>query len=199
MRFPRRAAVLLISLVLVSGVAFVSRGVWLAWLGGALVERQTPVHSDVIVVLGGDLRGDRIITAAGLACQGYAPRILVSGSGPIYGRPESDLAVSFAVARGYDSKLFVPLGDQAHSTEEEASDVARELRHMGVHRFLLVTSSYHTRRAARIFRHVAPDLQFAVFPSPDPYFTVNGWWKSREGQKTFFTEWTKTVANWLGV
>ncbi len=171
---------------------------WLTWLGSYLVESQAPYQADAISVLGGDFRGDRLITAANLAKNGFAPRVLVSGSGSIYGRHEGELAVAWAVSLGYDKKMFVRVPGNALSTRDEAQDVVRCMRQLHVQRFLLVTSAYHTRRAARTFRQEAPDLPFRVVASPDPFFTADGWWRSREGQKTFAFEWVKTIANWAG-
>lgn len=164
-----------------------------------LVYEQKPIHADIIEVLGGDLRGGRIIVAANLATTGYAPLVLVSGIGNLYGQHESDLAVAFAVRKGFDEKLFAKLRYPAESTRDEARAVVREFHRRGVKTFLLVTSNFHTRRAAAIFRQEAPGLTFHVIGSPDPYFTPDGWWKNREGKKIFVGEWTKTVAGWFGV
>ncbi len=198
MRFSRRAgtALAVFGIPVLAAVAF--HTFWLSWLGWYLVEQQPPFRADMVLVLGGDLRGTRILTAAKLAREGYAPRVLVSGSGPIYGQHESDLAVAWAVANGYDGNLFIKLKFPAQSTTDEAEMVVRELRRLQVKKFILVTSSFHTRRAAHIFRRVAPDLPFRTIASPDPDFTPDGWWKNREGQKVFIGEWTKTFANWLG-
>ncbi len=38
-----------------------------------------------------------------------------------------------------------------------------------------------------------------MIAAPDRDFTANGWWKTRDGQKVFATEWTKTVATWIGL
>jgi hypothetical protein len=35
--------------------------------------------------------------------------------------------------------------------------------------------------------------------APDEYFHPDSWWRSREGQKTVFFEWSKTVATALGI
>ncbi len=51
----------------------VSHVVWFRWMGEYLVQEQAPVKAGMIVVLGGDLRGDRILKAASLAQQGFAP------------------------------------------------------------------------------------------------------------------------------
>jgi len=58
---------------------------------------------------------------------------------------ESELAVNFAVKRGYPADYFVQFPNHALSTEEEARLVIPELRRLGVHSFLLVTTDYHTR------------------------------------------------------
>jgi uncharacterized SAM-binding protein YcdF (DUF218 family) len=93
--------------------------------------------------------------------------------------------------------MFLHFEHPARSTQEEAEDVSVELRRLGAHKVLLVTSNFHTRRAARIFRAVAPDLEFTVVGSDDPFFSPDGWWKNREGQKTALYEWMKTVAAWV--
>ena len=85
------------------------------------------------------------------------------------------------------------------STRDEVRAVVRELRRRGVNSFLVVTSTFHTRRAESVFHQEARGMQFHVIGAPDPYFTPEGWWKNREGEKTFVNEWTKTVANWFGV
>ena len=34
---------------------------------------------------------------------------------------------------------------------------------------------------------------------PSDQLSRDGWWKNREGQKTFLAEWEKTVATWFGI
>ena len=89
--------------------------------------------------------------------------------------------------------------NEALSTREEAGAILADLRRRGVHRFLLVTSDYHTARAARIYRRAAPDLDMRVVAAPDKFFRADGWWRNREGRKIFVVEWMKTVANALGM
>jgi uncharacterized SAM-binding protein YcdF (DUF218 family) len=150
-------------------------------------------------VLAGDASGNRILKGAELVRQGYASRVVVSGPAGTYGYHECDLAIPFAVKAGYPQSEFVPFPNEALSTRDEAAAAAEELRTLGAHRVLLVTSLFHTRRAGALFRATAPDLTFIVVAAPDRYFTPNGWWRNREARKTFFLEWTKTVATWLGM
>jgi uncharacterized SAM-binding protein YcdF (DUF218 family) len=172
---------------------------WLTELGKFLVRSESPAPADLVVVLAGDFGGNRILTAGDLVRQGLAPKALISGPSEIYGQFESDLAIPFAVRRGYPASDFVALHNDSRSTASEAQVVIGELRHLHARRIDLVTSNYHTRRAGHIYRAAAPDLEFHVVGAPDPNFTPDGWWKSRDGRKTFLFEWMKTVATWLGM
>jgi uncharacterized SAM-binding protein YcdF (DUF218 family) len=151
------------------------------------------------VVLAGDFTGNRIFLAGKLVRQGFAPYALISGPSGIYGLYESDLAIPFAVRQGYPASSFQRLPNDSKSTKSEVQAIIPELRKRHVHSIDLVTSTFHTRRAGRIFRSLAPDIEIHVVAAPDPYFTPNGWWKQREGRKTFLLEWVKTVASWLGM
>ena len=171
----------------------------LAALGGYLVKADPPRKADIALVLAGDASGNRILKAAELVREGYAPKVLVSGPVGMYDYAECDLEIPFAVRRGYPQSYFEPYQHHAHSTQEEADAMLPELRRLGAKTVLLVTSDFHTRRAGRIFRRAAPDLTFDVVAAPDQYFTPSGWWKNREGRKTFMIEWMKTIAEWFGI
>ncbi len=100
---------------------------------------------------------------------------------------------------GIRNRISWRWSNEARSTRAEAAALLPEIRREGIRRLLLVTSNYHTRRAGRIFREAAPDLTIVVVGAPDRNYTPQGWWRSREGQKTFVTEWEKTIAGWLGI
>ena len=112
---------------------------------------------------------------------------------------ESELAVNFAVKKGYPADYFVQFPHRALSTRAEARVLVPELRRLGAHSFLLVTSDYHTRRAGRYFRRLADGLDMRVVAAPDEYFRWNSWWRNREAQKIFYMEWSKTVAGLFGL
>ena len=163
-----------------------------------LVQTQPPFQADIISVIGGDWFGNRILKAAQLAKDGYAPKVLVSGSGYLYGQYECDLAVNFAVKHGFDEAYFVKLRYPALSTMDEARAVVPELRRRHVKRYILVTSEFHTERAGRIFRAVGPDLDLRVVASRDTLHWDN-WWLDREGRKMFLLEWTKSLTSRVGM
>jgi uncharacterized SAM-binding protein YcdF (DUF218 family) len=184
-------------------VVVLSHRFWLTALGSALVYDQGPSKADVAVVLAGDPWGYRLIRATELVKQGYVPRILVSGPAGFYGLHESEVAIRFAVQQGFPEEWFVPVPNQTTSTRTEAVDMLNEMRRRRIHSFLLVTSNYHTARARRIYLKAerkmggGPDLR--VVASPDHDFAPDDWWRSRQGLKMAFMEWSKTVADALGI
>ena len=172
---------------------------WLAALGRYLISADEPQKSDIAVVLAGDNYGNRILKACDLMRQGYAPLALVSGPSGYYGHYETDLAIPYAVNHGCRPEWLVAVPNDCRSTREDAALFAAELRRRGVHRYLLVTSNYHTRRAGRLFRAAAPGLDVRVVASPDADFNPDTWWHSREAAKVFVLEALKTVTGWFGI
>jgi hypothetical protein len=175
--------------------------VWLPWIARPLVRDDGPAKAEIGVVLAGDLSGHRVVKGAELVRDGYVPALLVSG--PVYYDVyECDVAIAFAVHKGYPSSGFIPFPNATHSTREEAAKVLQELRHRGIHSFLLITSDYHSARAARIYRAAIAasggGFEMRVVAAGDQYFSQNSWWRNREAQKTVFLEWTKTLATALG-
>jgi uncharacterized SAM-binding protein YcdF (DUF218 family) len=187
------AALLLISALVLS------HSLCLAALAGWLVRTDPPAPADVALVLAGDRSGYRILKAAEMVRQGYTKTVLVSGPEELYGYNEAELEIPFAVRSGYPPSWFVALPSRSFSTREEALAMVGELRKRGVHTCLLVTSDYHTRRAGRIYRAAAPDVDFRVVGAFTPFFGRADWWHTREGRKLFFLEWTKTVTEWFGI
>ena len=195
MRF--RTKLLLAVFLLLAGVA-VTREFWLRKLGEFLIQAEEPRKADIAVILAGDWRGARVLKGGELVRKGFVPVALVDGPLAHYGQHESDLAVNFAVARGYPESYFIRFPMQANSTDEEAQIVLRELRRRGCSSFLLVTSDYHTRRAAKIFRKYSRDMSMTVVSAPEVTFRGGEWWGTREGRKTFAFEFMKTVTEPLG-
>ena len=196
--FRIRKAPIIVLAALIAGAA-VTHTIWMSALGEYLIHADPPVHADYAVVLAGDFYGHRIIEGGELVRQGFVRKALISGPKGCYGVAESDLAVNFAVKKGFPADYFVPFPHSATSTREEARLVIPELRRLGAHSFLLVTSNFHTRRAGRYFRTLADGLEMHVIAAPDEHFHPDSWWRDREAQKVFYLEWSKTVASLLGM
>jgi uncharacterized SAM-binding protein YcdF (DUF218 family) len=163
------------------------------------IQDGPPMAADIIVVLAGDYSGERILKGAELAREGFAPLVLANSSDAIYGRTESELAIGYATQKGYSPDRFVSANWIAHSTVEEAKAAIAELRRRQVHRVLVVTSLWHTGRAGRIFRRLAPEMDIRMVGADDPEWHNGKWWIDRQGKKTFFLEGVKTIADYLGI
>jgi uncharacterized SAM-binding protein YcdF (DUF218 family) len=192
-----------LALLFLGAVVYLARDVWLAALGEALVHDDGAGKAEIAVVLAGDNWGYRLTKGAELARQGYVPLVLVSGPPAFYGVNEADAAIHYATGKGYPAKWFIPLYHTGLSTAEEAVAVLDALKQRNIHSFLLVTSDYHTGRARRTFlaaerqRGGGPNLR--VVASGDRFFRAANWWHNREGRKTAFLEWTKTLASVFGI
>ena len=92
----------------------------------------------------------------------------------------------------------VPIPEPVKSTRSEAQFLGAVLQKQDIKSIDLVTSNYHTARAAWLWRKENPWLRVNVIPAPDPYFSPGGWFNSREGQKTFLLEWMKMFASHFG-
>jgi uncharacterized SAM-binding protein YcdF (DUF218 family) len=195
----RRARNVVLICAAAAALAFVFHHALLVAVGSYLVRTDAPQKADIALVLGGDGKGRRILGGAELAREGYTPQVLVSGPGSAYGFHESDLAIQYAVRNGYPESYFRPMVHEGHSTRDEAEVAAPILRQMGAHTVLLVTSNFHTHRAGAVFRSVTPEIRYIVIGVPDDDFSVDGWWRNREGRKVALLEWTKPVANWFGI
>jgi uncharacterized SAM-binding protein YcdF (DUF218 family) len=168
----------------------------LTFLGSFLVDSQPPQRADLILVLGGDFWGPRVLTGAELARLGYAPTALISGP-PYQGRPEGELAVEFLVQKGYPRELFQVFGHHADSTIGEANALRGELARLHVKRVLLVTSAYHSRRATIVLTLFCPGVRFISVPAPDPHYQIDRWWDDDSSRKLFLSEWNKILGSVL--
>ena len=114
-----RKTLLIIVAALIAGLAL-THALWLGALGGYLIRADQPAHADYAVVLAGDSFGHRIMTAGDLVRLGFVRKAIVSGPNGCYGINESDLAVNFAVKRGYPEDYFIKSPSEVTSTRAEA-------------------------------------------------------------------------------
>lgn len=165
-------------------------------LGAFLVDSQPPQQADLILVLGGEFWGARVLTGAELARLRYAPIVLFSGP-PYRGRPQGELSVEFLVEKGYPKQIFQVFATDANSTIAEARALRAELARRHARRVLLVTSSYHSRRATIVLTLFCPGVQFISIPAPDSHYHAAGWWNDESSRRLFFSEWSKILGSVL--
>ncbi len=177
----RRVLVLVLILIAVASQA--ARVLWV----------DDPQKSDAIVVLAGEA-SSRPARGLELLRHGMAPRMWID----VVNRDRMFDQSLVAIAEKYAAAL--PEANEVKvcaltglSTAAEAVDVKRCLQPFPIHRVLIVTSGFHTRRALSIFRHRLPEYQFSIAAVHDPSQYGTAWWTNREWAKATFDEWTKFV------
>jgi uncharacterized SAM-binding protein YcdF (DUF218 family) len=180
---------------------------WLAAGGSYLVKKDTPIPADAIVVLMGSL-DDRIQEAIDLYRAGYGKKLIMvqETSSVIRGVKRTPIFVPSKAQRCRDAfiKAGIPdsniliLNDQAESTSDEAKAVQWYMEfHPQMDTILLVSSSFHTRRASMIFKNTLSQVNPAVtvLASPSKYtrFKTKGWWKDSWSRQQGVREYAKIL------
>ena len=109
--------------------------------------------ADVILVLGGGAREQRAEHAADLYRDHAAPKILISGAG------DDEIYRQILLDHGVPASAIEVEG-KSKTTYENALFSGRILYAEKVHRVILVTSWYHSRRALKTFEKLAPEVTF---------------------------------------
>ncbi|GIE15764.1 hypothetical protein Afe05nite_76040 [Paractinoplanes ferrugineus] len=135
--------------------------------GHVYAESDAPV-ADVAIVLGTEVvdgapsprLAGRLETAALLVSTGRARTLLVSGDGNGASGNEPAAMTDYLVSLGVPAEKIVPdpYGLDTYDTCIRARDV------YGVRRALVVTQSYHVRRAVTLCRHLGIDADGVVAP-----------------------------------
>lgn len=145
-----------------------------------LIRVDELAPADIIISLSGDAYCLRERTAASLYQQGLARFVVVSGYA--YG-PDLDTSIpsqNYLLSLGLPASavMMMPGGN---NTRLEADHITALMRTRGWHSAIIVTSSFHSRRALFTFERAARDLTFysAPVPAQAPEWQPAGWWKRR--------------------
>jgi uncharacterized SAM-binding protein YcdF (DUF218 family) len=168
----------------------------LVQLGEALVVSDPLEHADLIYVLAGDFWGSRVLLGATLGSKGWAPRVILSG-GRYQGKDVGNMSVDFAVQHGFARSLFLPIRMRAQSTVDEAREMGPVFHQLSARHIILVTSNFHSRRAAQVFRLFLPEFDFRMESSAENDFDPQAWWKTPEQRHLLFSEYQKMAGTIL--
>ena len=143
--------------------------VWFSKVWRSLLVIESPIsQADAILVLGGESQA-RPITAARLYREGVASKIFIIGTGD----HETNRR---ALLSGGVPEDRITIERESKSTLENADFAKPLLEAAGVRRVLLVTSSFHARRALATFQQRIPGIEFGVTTSRI------GWWDTPPGR-----------------
>jgi len=183
----------------------------LAARAGDFLVVDSPLHSDVILVLAGetDRRPQRALE---LLAQGYGRRVLldVPANAKIYDFTQIQLAQKYIQNLQMQDLHIAALPQAASisicpidglSTKDESKDAEKCLAGEGGKSVLIVTSDFHSRRALSIFRREVPGHDYSVAAARDETQFGVKWWTHRQWAKTLLDEWLrlvwwKTVDQW---
>jgi len=142
---------------------------------------------DVIVVLGGGSY-ERPQRAIELFRENAAPRIILTGKG-------DNNSNRHLLLKGGVPSSAIEQEPASKTTRENALFTIPLLRKEGVHKVILVTSWYHSRRALNCFRHYAPDIEF--YSHPAYYAYRRSEWRRQGILGKIRAEYVKTLGYWI--
>ncbi len=177
-------------------IFFIFRVPLLEKIGSNLVLQDEIKPSDAIVVLSGSHSGNRIDEAIRVFNKGLG-KVLVFSGYPYYPGMDSHFGMKqYAIKHGIpEEKIVMEKATGERSTWGEALSNLKQLEKLKAKSFILVTSSFHTRRSKWVYERsiekVGMDISFSVQSAPDPVVPFPIWWSVRSGQKKVFDEYLK--------
>tara|TARA_B100000686_G_scaffold180648_1_gene187596 strand:+ start:2032 stop:2649 length:618 start_codon:yes stop_codon:yes gene_type:complete len=187
----------IIAIFFVVLIVFIFKVPLLEKIGDNLVYRSKLVPSDAIVVLSGSPAGNRIEEAVRLFKKGMG-KVMVFGGYPLYPGINSHEAMKkYAIRLGMPKeKIITEKLTGEISTRGEALFNLKQLELLKAKSFILVTSSFHTRRSHRIYeiemKKLDMELILRVQPAHDPKVPIPGWWKVHSGKREILLEYIKS-------
>jgi uncharacterized SAM-binding protein YcdF (DUF218 family) len=184
----RRTLVIAVAVILVA--AYFALPSILTAAARVLIEEDDPVRADVVMALAGDPRCAREREAARLYHEGLATTVIVSGAPVSHGLHTGEVSRRQVIAHGVPAAAVVVLR-ASWNTRTEAMELARVMRERGWRSAILVTSAFHSRRAAYTMRRAARDLTFHSVPVPPvaPEWRPERWWSRRGDAFLTVREW----------
>ncbi len=164
-----------------------------------LIRDDGLVRADVVVALGGDNRCNREKRAAELYLQGWASHVVVSGLTYPSGFHTGEAARRYVMKLGVPETKVVMISE-AMNTRMEARALDQLMRERGWNSAIIVTSAFHSRRAAYTVEKAARGFSFYSSPVPagSPEWAPYNWW-SRRGDVYVtvreFLSWANTLVN----
>ncbi len=185
-------------LAVLAGILFFTHSIVLTKAAEMLIKKDEMKPADVIVVLAGE-QEERVMHGVKLFRDDWArkDRIIMAGGPLVWKYTWAALMKEQAESLGIPGTKILT-ENESRSTEEDALYTKEILKKNGFKSIILVTSSYHSRRAALIFKRVlGSEIRIISAPVNDSWFSVNDWWKRRRDRSAVLNEFSKYV--WLGL
>jgi uncharacterized SAM-binding protein YcdF (DUF218 family) len=191
---------LFISIALTFIVLYASHPMYLTWMFDYLVVKEKPKRADVIIVLGGELKGERTREAVRLYKEGMGKKLLFSDGTDLSWRTKAiEEMTDLAKELGIPKEAIVKEA-ASKSTFENAKYTLKIMKQHNWKSAIIVTTNWHTRRSQYIFEKIYQNsgIQLTYAAAPDPHHkSFANWWKDSEKQQVVLTEWAKLLIYWL--
>lgn len=193
-----RCIKMLVLLAILAAVVYAGHGFILDKAGRYIYKKDEMKPADVIVVLGGEVT-ERVEYAAKLYKDEWAKkdRVIMAGGPVVWKYSLAGLMKEHAQSLGIPGDAIL-LEDKSKSTEEDAKYTKEILRKYGFKSIILVTSPYHSKRAAKIFQaFLGDDVKIISAPADESWFKFEDWWKRRRDRAMVLNEYSKFLWLWI--
>ncbi len=185
-------------IALMAAVVFFFHEIALTKAAEMLVKKDEMKPADVIVILAGE-QEERLLHGIRLFREDWSgkDRIIMAGGPLVWKYTWAALMKEQAVSLGIPGNKIL-LADKSRTTEEDALYTREILRENGYKSLILVTSPYHSKRAALIFRRVlGSEYKIISAPAEESWFEIDEWWKRRRDRSIVLSEFSKYLWLWL--
>lgn len=165
----------------------------LLYVGSFLENPQSsPIHSDLIVILGGGL-GERAITGSELYKKNYADTLLITGIDEELARksPTEDpfFRLDYLLRQGIPSESII-IDNTASSTWEEAILIRHLSEGNHFRSILIITDAPHIRRLDWTLSHVlhGTSIRWHLVAAQSDWWHPYYWWNNERSSKFVFQE-----------
>lgn len=187
-------------LLILGVISFIWKNPLLQGVADFLIVEETAATSDVIIVLGGEIKGERTKKAVDLYKKGYADRLLFSDGTDLSWRTKAvDEMVALALELNTPEKNIFK-ETKSRSTYENATYSKVMMIENNWTSAIVVTTDWHTKRSQHVFDQVfkGSGIQLTYAGAPDERIdSLKDWWKDSEKQQIVLTEWAKLLVYWV--
>ncbi|MEC1718833.1 YdcF family protein [Schinkia azotoformans] len=181
-------------------IGFVVKNPLLQSVADFLIADETAEKSDALIVLGGEIKGERTKRAVELYNQGFAGTLIFSDGTDLSWRTKAvDEMIVLASELGIPDTAIKKETD-SRSTYENAVYSKKLMLDNGFKSAIVVTTDWHSKRSKFIFDKVfaGSDIKLTYANAPDDRIdSLRDWWQDSEKQQIVLTEWAKFIIYWL--
>lgn len=196
----RKLKIFLGILLILIIIGFIVKNPLLQSVADFLIADETAEKSDAIIVLGGEIKGERTKRAVELYNQGFAGTLIFSDGTDLSWRTKAvDEMVVLASELGVPDAAIKKETD-SRSTYENAVYSKELMLDNGLKSAIVVTTDWHSKRSKFIFDKVfaGSEIKLTYANAPDDRIdSLEEWWQDSEKQQIVLTEWAKFIVYWL--